>query len=176
MRAWPIIVSLLFTSSVRANEPTPVRCMDDLLRMNECQLLDLFKASSAGSIPSGYAPGIVISNPGKHSTVAKSKIIQKTVWQGKYFDDCGIMTNRMFGIKFSKGKYQPGTSWIDGLPANTIEYTDTSLIFKPYRDEIREVAPGIHLGIMWKKDNCKPKIQSWFALDTRTGCVSCCGK
>lgn len=172
MRAWPIIVSLVLTSAASADEPVrtfPAKICspDELVRMNECELLDLFRGAEPGPVPYGYAPGKVIFHPGKHSTVANSKIMGLT-WQGKYFDSCGIMTNKLFGIKFTKGQVTHETSWIDGKPSNAIEYKDTSIIFKPFRDEFREVAPGIYLGIMFKNEGCRAKIASWFTLDTRT--------
>jgi hypothetical protein len=166
MRTWPIIGLIVFTPAFAAAQPAAITCMDDLVRMNECQLLELFKSAEPGPAPCGYLPGRVISKPGKRTTVAKSNFM-KHVWQGKYFDDCGIMTNRMFGMKFTKGQVGADASWLDGRPANIIDYSQTSLLFKPYRDEIREVAPGIYLGIMWKRDDCQPKITTWFALDAR---------
>jgi len=171
MRAWPIVVSLLVTSSTLAAEPVSsfpakICSIDDLLCLNECQLLDLYGNASPGPIPSGFSPGRVFPAPGKHSNVAKSNAM-KHVWQGKYFDCDGIMTNRFFGMKIIKGHVTQETSWIDGKPVNAIDYSHTSLLFKPYRDEFREIAPGIYPGTMWKRDDCKPKLLTWFAFDTR---------
>ena len=90
----------------------------------------------------------------------------KHVWQGKYFDN-DVMTNRFFGVKFIKGQVTCEDSWIDGKPVNAIDYSGTSFLFKNYRDEFREVAPGIYLGVMWKRGECNPKLLTWFAIDAR---------
>jgi hypothetical protein len=165
MRAWPIVISLFIASSSVAAEPAAITSMDELVRMNECQLLDLYAKAEPGPVPSGYVPGRAIVKPGKRTTVAKSNLLTH-VWQGKYFDD-DIMTNRIFGMKFIKGQVTQETSWLDGRPVNAIDYSQTSHLFKPYRDEFREMAPGIYLGVMWKRDDCRPKLLSWFALDAR---------
>jgi hypothetical protein len=170
MRAWPIIVCLLAATHSSAEEPVrrssaAICSMDDLVRMDECQLLDLYRNAQPGPVPSGFSPGRVIPDPGKRTTVVKSNLM-KHIWQGKYFDN-DVMTNRFFGIKFIKGQVTPEISWIDGKPVNAIDYSATSLLFKHYRDEIREIAPGIYLGIMWKRDECTPKLLTWFAIDAR---------
>jgi hypothetical protein len=165
MGAWPIVISLLAASSSAAAEPAAITSLDDLVRMNECQLLELYSKAGPGPVPCGYAPGRAIVNPGKRTTVLKSNLL-KHVWQGKYFDD-EVMTNRIFGMKFIRGQVALETSWLDGRLVNAIEYSQTSLLFKPYRDEFREVSPGIYLGIMWKRDHCPPKLMAWFALDAR---------
>ena len=171
MRAWPIILSLFATSSTLAAEPAPaypakICSLEDLLCLNECQLLDLYRNAGPGPIPSGFTPGRVLPAPGKPSNVAKSNRMQH-IWQGKYFECDSTMINRFFGIKMIKGQVTQECSWIDGKPVNVIDYSHTSLIYKPYRDEFREIAPGIYLGTMWKRDDCKPKFMTWFALDAR---------
>jgi len=168
MRLWSVAACLLLAAPLTANEP--ITSMDQLVRMSECELLELYKAGSPGIVPEGFTPGRAIPKPGSKLTVLRSKMMTK-VWQGKYFGDDGIMTNKFFGIKMIKGQVQQETSWLDGGPVNAIDYSQTSLIFKPYRDEFREIAPGIYLGVMWKRDDCKPKLLTWFAIDAR--CTPC---
>lgn len=175
MRIWSIIVTLFVVQPTVASEPArtypaAITCLDDLVRMSECELLELYKNAEPGPIPQGFSPGRVITNPGRKLTVARSNAM-KHVWQGKYFDDL-IMTNKFFGMKIIKGQVTCESSWIDGKPSNAIDYSGTSLIFRPYRDEFREISPGIYLGSMWKRDNCNPKLMTWFAFDTR--CTNAC--
>jgi hypothetical protein len=183
--ALTISIIALFTPIAAAQLTLPgdtsclptVNCIDELVRMSECQLLSLYRNAEAGQMPSGYTPGKMISKPGSKTTVLKSKITSKTVWQGKYFDDNGIMTNRMFNVRAIKGEVQMGESWIDGKPSIIIDYAPTSFVWRQYRDEIREVSPGIYLGIMFQRDCPCPKIRTWFALDARCGqCAVCEGK
>jgi hypothetical protein len=84
------------------------------------------------------------------------------------------MVNRQFGVPAIKAAVLDGQSWIDGKPTLTFDYEGTSLICGSYRDEIREVSPGVFLGCMHKrqKDGCV-KIATWFALDTNDG-KRCC--
>jgi len=178
MRALSILACFLIASPVAGDEakspvtlayPASIESLDELVRMSECQLLDLYRRAEPGPLPTGFAPGRMISNPGRRTTVPVSRFTKAFVWQGKYFDDGGIMTNKMFHFRFIKGEVQQGESWIDGRPSIIIDYSQTSLIFRPYRDELREISPGIYLGIMFKRDACKPKIVTYFAIDARCG-------
>lgn len=175
MRTWSLILSVLISGSAAAAEPTATRypvhpltlcSTDELLRMDECQLLDAFRRAAPGPIPNGYTPGRVITKPGKRTTVLASRFM-KPIWQGKNFDCDGLMTNKIFGIKFIKGQVAQEASWIDGRSSNAIDYSQTSKLFKPYRDEFREVSPGIYLGIMFERTCPQPKIMTYFVLDAR---------
>src|SRR2546421_327244 len=64
----------------------------------------------------------------------------------------------------SSGNVYHDTSWYDGRPALILDYADTSLVYKKYRDEIREVAPGLYLGLMYKRRCPQPKFKMYFAL------------
>ena len=46
-------------------------------------------------------------------------------------------------------KVYKSESWFDKKPCIVLDYSKTSLIAKWIRDEIREVAPGIYLGIVY---------------------------
>ena len=96
-------------------------------------------------------------------------MISATAWQGKYFPDDGTMINKTFGLKAIKANVYPGISWLDGGPSTIFDYYDRSKIAARYRDEVREVSPGIYLGIMHKRDGACPKLAAWFALDARCG-------
>jgi hypothetical protein len=40
-------------------------------------------------------------------------------------------------------------SWLDGREAIVLDYSKTSFVAQKIRDEIREVAPGLYLGLVW---------------------------
>ena len=84
------------------------------------------------------------------------------------------MVNKMFGVSGIKGEVGYADGWLDGKPSAVIDYRRTSLVWGKSRDEIREVAPGLYLGIMFKA-GCEPTIQSFFALDARAGKSCRCG-
>jgi hypothetical protein len=142
---------------------------EQLLRMNEAELIDLYKRSVPAPVPTTYTPGLVIFKPGSCITVPMARVMECTAWQGKYFPCEGTMVNRQFGVPTIKAVIYAGESWLDGGPSTVFDYADTSLICKRYRDEVREVCPGVCLGIMHQRAKDGPKIATWFALDARTG-------
>jgi hypothetical protein len=144
---------------------------DILLKLPECELARIYKCASPGPIPCGYTPGLVIMKPGSMITAPVGRVLQRTAWQGKYFPDEATMVNRMFGVPTIAATIYPGESWLDGGPSLVFDYEDTSLVWMRYRDEVREVSPGVYLGIMHRRMKDGPKIATWFALDARgKGC------
>ena len=178
MRAIATVSWLFFVAAAPAQEkprvnPANVNCLQELMRMDKCQLQDLYRRAEPGPVPSGYTPGRVIPKPGKIGNDPVSKLIQWTVWQGKHFDPDGMMTNKQFGVRTNRGHVYPGTSILDGKPVHIIDYHDSWRVWRPYLDEFREVSPGIYLGITWKIDGCCPKFFTYFAIDARRGCCQC---
>jgi len=146
---------------------------EQLLRMSESELIQLYKCSRPAPVPGCYTPGLVIFKPGSCITVPVARVLECTAWQGKYFPCEGTMVNRQFGVPTVKANIYAGESWLDGGPSTVFDYQDTSVICCRYRDEVREVSPGVCLGIMHRRGKDGPKIATWFALDARTG-QGCC--
>jgi hypothetical protein len=174
MRTPAIALLLTFVASAPAEEkssavPPDVTCVEDLLKMNRCQLLDLYKRAEPGPVPCGYAPGRMIPKPGKLSNDPISSGVQATVWQGKYFDSEHTMTNKQFGMRSNSGHVYSAASFLDGKPVHVIDYRDSWAMWRPYFDEFREVSPGIYLGITWRIDSGCPKFYTYFGLDARKG-------
>jgi hypothetical protein len=42
-----------------------------------------------------------------------------------------------------------GPSWLDDRPCVVLDYSRSSVVAGWIRDEIREVAPGLYLGLVW---------------------------
>jgi hypothetical protein len=178
----PITVTVLPAAAVI---PVPVApplapmgySAEQLLRMKECELVQVYKSGIPGMPPCGYAPGIMIFQPGSPFTVPFARIIGATFWQGKMFPGDGTMVNRMFGLPAIKAAIGPGESFIDGRPSVIFDYQDTSFVWRNYRDEVREVSPGVYLGIMHRVAGWhEPMIATWFALDLVHGQSGCKGK
>lgn len=165
----PCLVALFLTAPVpAADDPVPLpspQTMDDLVRMSAADLTALYLASPAATIPTGYAPGRAIKNPGSRGTVRNARMTG-VVWQGKIFRDDGTMINRMFGVgKMIPAEVYMGESLLDGKPALILDYSKSRL-WPDVRDEVREVSPGLYLGIMYKgKTQMEQKM--FFALDAR---------
>ncbi len=143
----------------------PVTSIDQLIRMNTLQLDRLYQASSAGAVPPGKVRGHVIYSPGSRLSVPASKVA-RLMWQGKIFNSQdSSATNKFFGVRIIRGKVYYGESWLDGRPSLILDYAETSRLYAPYRDEIREVAPGVFLGLMYERTFPQPKLKMYFALE-----------
>jgi hypothetical protein len=148
-------------------------CPEQLLRMDECQLIDVYKCGSVSPVPCGKTPGIVIYKPGSAITVPLSNLMKYTgSWQGKYITS-DTMYNRQFCVPTMKGKIGMAESWIDGKPTLVFDYQDSSLICHKYRDEVREVSPCVYLGAMHRRGKDSVCIATWFVLDARPD-KGCC--
>jgi hypothetical protein len=127
-----------------------------LLEMSETELENLFRGvSDPGPIPAGEAQGTVIVAPGTELSDLAAKVAHYVAWQGKVFDPvAGELRNEIgpLGAKAVRAKVYKQDSWFDSLQSIVLDYSETSLVAHWVRDEIREVAPGLYLGIVfWKR-------------------------
>jgi len=124
-----------------------------LLSMTQEQLDDLFKASPPGDIPDGEAKGTAIIAPGTDYSDNIAQMINVFGWQGKVFDaKKGVLKNKVLfiGLEAIVAKVYKGESWLDGKECIVLDYSDTSLVAKWIRDEIRLIEPNFYLGkVYW---------------------------
>ena len=123
-----------------------------LLAMSQKELDDLFSGSPAGDIPNGEAQGTAIIAPDTVLTAETASLINIFGWQGKTFDAAhGTLTNRIlaFGLNAIVAQVYKDKSWFDGLECIVLDYSKTSLLAKHIRDEIRQIGPGMYLGIVF---------------------------
>ena len=130
---------------------------NDLVDMSGDQLDELFRSSPAGEIPNGDAEGKVLVGSDDDDVSDKVAWIARTLaWKGKVFNrEKGDLKNKIlpFGIKAVRAKVYKEASWFDGEETIVLDYSKTSFFARKVRDEIREVAPGLFLGLVyWKKD------------------------
>ncbi len=129
--------------------------VSQLMKMSQAQLDELFRNSPVGNIPKGEGEGTVIIDPGTELSDIAAKFVHIFVWQGKVFDpETGQLRNKILppGIKAVIANVYTGKSWFDEKECIVLDYSQTSLIAHWIRDEIREVAPGLYLGIVfWDK-------------------------
>jgi hypothetical protein len=128
-----------------------------LLDMSSDELDELFRSvSDPGPIPAGEAVGTVLVSPGSELSDIAARVAHHVAWQGKVFDPAtGELVNEVgpLGTHAVKAKVYVDTSWFDGRPAIILDYSKTSLVAHWIRDEIRQVAPGLYLGLVfWDKD------------------------
>ena len=48
-----------------------------------------------------------------------------------------------------------------------LDYSQTSLVYANNRDEIRQVAPGLFLGLMYDRSTAPPRLAMYFSLESR---------
>jgi hypothetical protein len=129
--------------------------VSDLLDMSQDELEELFRRSPAGKIPDGEAEGTVLVVPGTSLSEPAAKLLHFVAWQGKVFDrEKGELRNEIgpFGLKAIRAKVYKDASWLDGKEAIILDYSKTSLVAQWIRDEIREVAPRLYLGLVfWER-------------------------
>jgi len=131
---------------------SPVTDPAQFLHMTDDQLDDLFRKSSEGEIPKGEGEGTAIIKPGSDISDDIARFVHFFTWKGKVFDPAtGTLKNKILplGHKAIIAKVYKAESWFDQKPCIVLDYSKTSLIAKWIRDEIREVAPGIYLGIVY---------------------------
>ncbi len=126
-----------------------------LMKMTQAQLDELFRSSPAGNIPKGEGEGTAIIDPGTELSDIAAKFVHIFAWRGKVFEpETGQLRNVILplGIKAIIANVYKGKSWFDGKECIVLDYSQTSLIAHWIRDEIREVVPGLYLGIVfWDK-------------------------
>ena len=135
-----------------------------LLDLSQSELDDLFRSSEAGPIPEGEAAGTVIMHPGTIFADIAAEAAEAVAWQGKVFDPVTkTLKNKVTaaGIAEVQAAVDFGESWFDQQKCIVLDYSKTSTVARSVRDEIRQVAPGLYLGIVFIGD--KKTIN--FALD-----------
>jgi len=123
-----------------------------LLSLSQADLDALFTNSQPGPIPSGEGHGTAIIAPGTKYSSEIAELINHFAWQGKIFDAAhGSLRNLIspFGLKAIIAKVYQGDSWFDKKPCIVLDYSETSVVAKHIRDEIRQIAPGVYLGVVF---------------------------
>ncbi len=123
-----------------------------LIEKSPDELAALFRSSPPGEIPVGKMHGTVLVAPGTEIAGPLKKFAQLLVWQGKVFDPArGDLRNLILplGIKAVRAKVYKDASWFDEQETIVLDYSKTSFIARKIRDEIREVSPGVYLGLVF---------------------------
>ena len=127
----------------------------EFLKMSSDELDQIFRNSAAGEIPRGEGKGTAIIAPGTPVSDEIARFINIFTWKGKVFDPVkGELHNKILplGHQAIVAKVYQAESWFDQRPCIVLDYSKTSLVAHWIRDEIREVAPGIYLGLVyWSK-------------------------
>jgi hypothetical protein len=123
-----------------------------LVRRSQAHLDGLFRRSPAGPIPEGDTAGLAIIAPGTPLSSPLARFVHLVAWQGKVFDPTtGTLRNKItpFGIRAIPARVYKDVSWVDGRECIVLDYSKSWLVARGIRDEIREVAPGQYLGVVF---------------------------
>jgi hypothetical protein len=143
-------------TATRANRRTAkpasaVVTLAELPNRSQAELDQLFSSSPAGPTPAGVSDGIAIVAPGTPVAVGLQPLLH-LIWRGKvFYPERGDLLNRIgpFGVLFARAQVYRDASWVDGREVIVLDYSLSSLPFRAVRDEIREVAPGLYLGVVF---------------------------
>lgn len=99
--------------------------VDELLKMSNQQLDDLFGASPAGPILDGFGKGTALLAPGL-SQAPIAGLVGAIIWEGKTFDkEHGELVNVLAsGQKKFPAKVYMGNSLYDGNPCIVLDYSN----------------------------------------------------
>lgn len=152
---------------------TPITDPEEFLKLPAEQLDELFRQSSAGNIPKGQGEGTAIIAPGSAVSDTIARFVHLFSWKGKVFEPDAVdpqratLKNRLLllGTKAIIAQVYRGESWLDGKECIVLDYSHTSIVAQWIRDEIREVSPGVYLGVVyWGKEKASAHKLIHFAL------------
>ena len=126
--------------------------VQSISQMSPDQVDELFRQGEVGQIPDGEAQGTAIFWPGSPAEPLIEKLVQSVAWQGKVVNArTRDLKNKILpvGVKAIAADVYTGRSWFDGADCIVLDYSKRSLVARWVRDEIRRVAPGLYLGLVY---------------------------
>jgi hypothetical protein len=132
---------------------------DELVQMTGAELDEVFRSLPAGPLPTGFGAGTALLGSGTRARRPGVAFVRRTAWQGKDLAPDGrSLRNRItpFGIRAIAAKVYEGPSRVDGVPCVVLDYSRTSWLARWVRDEMRAVAPGTYLGIVFLRSRQLP--------------------
>jgi len=123
-----------------------------LITATRPELAELFSSGRAGAIPDGRGRGTVLLGTGGLAARVTAGLAYALAWRGKVVS---ARTARLLNIltplqiEAIEAVIYKQDSWYDGAPCIVLDYSKTSFAARRIRDEIREIAPGVFLGIVF---------------------------
>jgi hypothetical protein len=131
----------------------------ELPSLRGSELEDLFANAPAGEIPAGKGRGQALMATGTFAARPLLAMVRLLAWHGKEFDGPSHRLRNLispFGVRAISADVYIDASWLDGRPCIVLDYSKTSRIAGWVRDEIREVAPGVYLGLVYVRSRRAP--------------------
>ena len=123
-----------------------------LIAATRPELAKLFSSGRVGEIPDGRGRGTVLLGTGGLAAKVAAGLSYALAWRGKVVS---ARTARLLNIltplqiEAIEAMIYKQDSWYDGAPCIVLDYSKTSFAARWVRDEIREIAPGVFLGIVY---------------------------
>ena len=143
------------------DQTPPITDPEEFLKLSAEQLDTIFRNAPAGPVPKGQGEGTAIIAPGTAVSDTIAKFVHIFSWKGKVFEpdpvdpERATLKNRLLllGTKAIIAQVYKSESWLDGKECIVLDYSQTSIVAQWIRDEIREVSPGVYLGVVyWGKE------------------------
>jgi hypothetical protein len=146
--------------------------VERLACMSPGELEQLYRRSAPGPIPEGFWRGQAIYCPDAFLAGPRSRATN-FLWRGKRFCAAdGTLVNQWRGVRAIRARVYEGPSSLDGRPSIILDYQGMSYVWNDVRDEIREVCPGVYLGLMYRRRCPCPRFEMFFALEPADTCRS----
>jgi hypothetical protein len=116
------------------------------------ELAEMFGAGEVGAIPNGRGRGTVLIGTGGALARLAAALSYALAWRGKVVNAReGRLKNLItpLAIPAIAAAVYKQDSWHDGQPCIVLDYSKTSFVAQKIRDEIREIAPGVYLGLVF---------------------------
>ena len=123
-----------------------------LIGDNTGELGELFRVGTVGAIPNGRGRGTVLIGTGGALARLAAALSYALAWRGKVVNAReGRLKNLItpLAIPAIAAAVYKQDSWFDGQPCIVLDYSKTSFVAQKIRDEIREIAPGVYLGLVF---------------------------
>jgi hypothetical protein len=131
----------------------------ELPSLRGSELDALFANAPAGEIPSGKGRGQALMATGTFASRPLIAVVRLLAWQGKEFDGPTHSLRNLispFGVRAITADVYVDASRFDGRPCIVLDYSKTSRLAKWIRDEIREVEPGLYVGLVYVRSRRAP--------------------
>jgi uncharacterized protein (TIGR03000 family) len=136
--------------------------LDQLARLSCPQLEQLFAQAPAAPLRVGFARGSILVLSGRPFPEMSRKVAG-LIWRGKHFQEDGTFVNQWAGFRAIRSEVTLGPSYYDGKPSLLLEYPKPVPYFGKMRDEVREIAPGLCLCMVFEKSS-SPKFRGFIGL------------
>lgn len=126
--------------------------VQEISHMSSNEVDQVFRGGEVGQIPDGDAEGTAILWPGNPIEPLAEWLVQNVAWQGKVVSArTRDLKNKILplGIRAIAADVYTDRSWFDGNDCIVLDYSKRSLVARLVRDEIRRVAPGLYLGLVF---------------------------